>query len=199
VALGANSYPFAAHRRRDQTHQEHDMHSSEPFDNQEATEALNDEVRSLVAELNAAQAELVRLREEHLREHAELENTRKRQAREVEMSRKFANERLLASLLPVFDSLEAGIAAAHGESVQVREGLELTLRQLSKAVADSGMTTVDPLGEAFNPEHHQAIGVVPASAGHQPGTVAQVHQKGYLLNDRLLRPALVMVVKSDHD
>jgi molecular chaperone GrpE len=175
------------------------MHSSEPFGNQEATDSLNDEVRSLVAELDAAQAELVKLREEHLREHAELENTRKRQAREVEMSRKFANERLLASLLPVFDSLEAGIAAAHGESAQVREGLELTLRQLAKAAADSGMTAVDPLGDVFNPEHHQAIGVVPASAGQQPGTVAQVHQKGYLLNDRLLRPALVMVVKSDHD
>ncbi|HEV2606916.1 MAG TPA: nucleotide exchange factor GrpE [Xanthomonadaceae bacterium] len=199
MVLGANSYPFAAHRRRDPIHQEHDMHSSEPFDNPEATEALNDEVRSLVAELDAAQAELVKLREEHLREHAELENTRKRQAREVEMSRKFANERLLASLLPVFDSLEAGIAAAHGESKQVREGLELTLRQLTKAAADSGMTTVDPLGDAFNPEHHQAIGVAPVSAEHKPGTVAQVHQKGYLLNDRLLRPALVMVAKPDHD
>jgi len=175
------------------------MHTSEPFDNPEATEALNDEVRSLVAELDSAQAELVKLREEHLREHAELENTRKRQAREVEMSRKFANERLLASLLPVFDSLEAGIAAAHGESAQVREGLQLTLRQLTKAAADSGMTTVDPLGESFNPEHHQAIGVVPASPEHKPDTVTQVHQKGYLLNDRLLRPALVMAAKSDHD
>jgi len=170
------------------------MHSNEPFDN---PEAADDEIRALVAELDAAQVELAKLREEHLREHAELENTRKRQAREVEMSRKFANERLLASLLPVFDSLEAGIAAAHGESVQVREGLQLTLRQLTKAAADSGMTTVDPLGEAFNPEHHQAIGVVPSSAEHKPDTVAQVHQKGYLLNERLLRPALVMVAKSD--
>ena len=175
------------------------MHSSEPFDNQEATEALSDEIRSLVAELDTAQAELAKLREEHLREHAELENARKRQVREVEMSRKFANERLLASLLPVFDSLEAGIAAAHGESASVREGLQLTLRQLTKAATDSGMTTVDPLGEAFNPEHHQAIGVVPGSAEHKPDTVTQVHQKGYLLNDRLLRPALVMVAKSDHD
>ena len=170
------------------------MHSNEPFDN---PEAADDEIRALVAELDAAQVELAKLREEHLREHAELENTRKRQAREVEMSRKFANERLLASLLPVFDSLEAGIAAAHGESAQVREGLQLTLRQLTKAAADSGMTTVDPLGEAFNPEHHQAIGVVPSSAEHKPDTVAQVHQKGYLLNERLLRPALVMVAKSD--
>ena len=159
----------------------------------------NPEIETLLAELEAAQADNARLREEHLREHAELENTRKRQAREVEMGRRFANERLLASLLPVFDSLEAGIAAAHGESVQVREGLQLTLRQLTKAAADSGMTVIDPLGEAFNPEHHQAIGVMPVSAEHKPDTVTQVHQKGYLLNDRLLRPALVMVAKSDHD
>ena len=159
----------------------------------------NPEIAALLAELEVAQAELMRLREEHLREHAELENQRKRQAREVEMSRKFANERLLGSLLPVFDSLEAGIAAAHGESASVREGLQLTLRQLTKAATDSGMTTIDPIGEVFNPEHHQAIGMVPNTAEHAPGTVTQVHQKGYLLNERLLRPALVMVARSDHD
>ena len=172
---------------------------NDPFESSDASEILSAEVRALVAELDTAQAENKRLREEHLREHAELENTRKRQAREVEMGRKFANERLLASLLPVFDSLEAGITAAHGESVQVREGLQLTLRQLTKAATDSGMTTIDPLGEVFNPEQHQAIGMLPASAQHKPDTVTQVHQKGYLLNERLLRPALVMVAKSDHD
>jgi len=73
------------------------------------------------------------------------------------------------------------------------------LRQLSKAASDSGMTTIDPLGEVFNPEQHQAIGMVPSSAQHKPDTVTQVHQKGYLLNERLLRPALVMVAKSEHD
>jgi len=172
---------------------------NDAFDNADPTDALGAELRVLVAELDAAHAEMDKLREEHLREHAELENTRKRQAREVEMSRKFANERLLGSLLPVFDSLEAGIAAAHGESTQVREGLQLTLRQLSKAASDSGMTTIDPLGEVFNPEQHQAIGMVPSSAQHKPDTVTQVHQKGYLLNERLLRPALVMVAKSEHD
>jgi molecular chaperone GrpE len=180
------------------------MHTSEPFpndsfDSSDPSDALGAELRTLVAELDAAHAEMDKLRAEHLREHAELENTRKRQARDVEMSRKFANERLLGSLLPVFDSLEAGIAAAHGESTQVREGLQLTLRQLAKAAADNGMTTIDPLGGVFNPEHHQAIGVTPSSDQHKPGTVTQVHQKGYLLNDRLLRPALVMVAKSDHD
>jgi molecular chaperone GrpE len=180
------------------------MHTTEPFPNDpfessDPNDALGAEVRALVAELDAAHAEMEKLRAEHLREHAELENTRRRQAREVEISRKFANERLLASLLPVFDSLEAGIAAAHGESTQVREGLQLTLRQLAKAAADSGMATIDPLGQVFNPEHHQAIGMVPSSAEHKADTVAQVHQKGYLLNDRLLRPALVMVASSNQD
>lgn len=174
------------------------MQTTEPHPDAAST-IVHQDVEGLLAELEAVQAENAQLREDHLREHAELENQRKRQAREVEMGRRFANERLLASLLPVFDSLEAGIAAAHGESVQVREGLQLTLRQLDKAAADSGMVAIDPLGESFNPELHQAIGVVPANAEHQPGSVTQVHQKGYLLNDRLLRPALVMVAKSDHD
>lgn len=174
------------------------MQTTEPHPDASAS-TDNPEFEALLAELEAAQVELASLREEHLREHAELENQRKRQAREVELGRRFANERLLASLLPVFDSLEAGIAAAHGESVPVREGLQLTLRQLTKAAADSGMTVIDPLGEVFNPEHHQAIGVMPASTEHKPDTVTQVHQKGYLLNERLLRPALVMVAKSVHD
>ena len=153
------------------------------------------DVEALMAERDAALAELAKIREEFLREHAELENQRKRQARELEQSRKFANERLLGSLLPVFDSLEAGIAAAHGESAQVREGLQLTLRQLEKTAADNGLTVVDPIGQPFNPAFHQAIATAPASPAHQPDTVTQVHQKGYLLNDRLLRPALVIVAK----
>lgn len=175
------------------------MHTTEPFPDADASNGASPDLEILLNELDAARAEIASLREEHLREHAELENTRKRQAREVEIGRRFANERLLASLLPVFDSLEAGIAAAHGESASVREGLQLTLRQLTKAATDSGMTPVDPLGEVFSPEQHQAIGMVPSSPGHKPDTVTQVHQKGYLLNDRLLRPALVMVAKSDHD
>jgi molecular chaperone GrpE len=174
------------------------MQTTEPHPDASAS-SINPEIEALLAELETAQAENARLREEHLREHAELENQRKRQARELEMSRRFANERLLSSLLPVFDSLEAGIAAAHGESVQVREGLLLTLRQLEKTAADNGLTVVDPIGQTFNPEHHQAIGIVPSSEQHKPDTVTQVHQKGYLLNDRLLRPALVMVAKSEHD
>ena len=178
-----------------------DMQATEPNPHGQDADAsaIHPEIEALIAERDAAQAELARVREEFLREHAELENTRRRQAREVEQSRRFANERLLGSLLPVFDSLEAGIAAAQGQSPQVREGLELTLRQLLKVASDNGMTVVDPMGHVFNPEHHQAIAVLPAGERHEPDTVTQVHQKGYLLNERLLRPALVIVAKSDHD
>lgn len=165
----------------------------------ETDDEFDPEFDAIVAERDAAQAELAKMREQFLREHAELENTRKRLARDVEQSRKFANERLLGSLLPVFDSLEAGIAAVKDQPLPVREGLELTLRQLLKVASDNGMAVVDPMGHVFNPEHHQAIAVVPAGEQHPPDTVMQVHQKGYLLNERLLRPALVIVAKGEHD
>ena len=171
----------------------------QPTEPQTEPETALDDLSVLMAEFEAAKVEAAKLREAFLREHAELENARKRLDREVENSRRFANERLLASLLPVFDSLEAGIAAAHGESATVREGLELTLRQLTKAAGDSGLAVLDPLGQPFNPEHHQAIATAPASGDTAPNTVTVVHQKGYLLNDRLLRPALVIVAKSEHD
>ena len=146
----------------------------------------------LAAELEQLRAALGNLREEALRERAELDNQRKRLARDVDQARRFANERLLSELLPVLDSLEAGLAAAAAESGPLKEGLEATRRQLLKVGADFGMSQIDPQGEAFDPAWHQAISQVqdPAAA---PGSVVQVFQKGYSLNDRLLRPALVVV------
>ena len=132
----------------------------------------------LAAELEQLRAALGNLREEALRERAELDNQRKRLARDVDQARRFANERLLSELLPVLDSLEAG--------------LEATRRQLLKVGADFGMTQIDPQGEAFDPAWHQAISQVHDDAA-APGSVVQVFQKGYALNDRLLRPALVVV------
>ncbi len=150
----------------------------------------------LEAQLAAAQQQFADLREEWLRERAELDNQRKRQVRDLEQARKYANERLLGALLPVFDSLEAGLRAAHGESAEVREGLQLTLAQLTKVANDNGLAAVDPAGQVFNPEQQQAISTQPAGEA-KPGTVLQVFQKGYVLNDRLLRPALV-VVAAEH-
>ena len=147
-------------------------------------------------ELEALRAELEQLKAQSLVERADLENQRKRIAREIETARKFANERLLADLLPVFDSLDAGLAAAGADAGALRDGLELTYRQLLKVAADNGLSVVDPTGAAFNPEHHQAISQVDAGDA-APGSVVQVFQKGYLLNGRLLRPAMVVVARED--
>lgn len=156
----------------------------------------NDNSSLVTAELDAAKAELTQLREDSLRERADLENQRKRLERERDMARKFANERLLGELLPVIDSLEAGLNVPGDTAAHLRDGMELTLRQLLKVVNDNGLVAVDPAGLPFNPAQHQAMSMV-ASADHAPGHVVQVYQKGWLLNDRLLRPALVVV--SEHD
>lgn len=158
----------------------------------ETTAAAADAQQQLLGDLEQLKAAVAQMQEERLRERAELDNQRKRLARDVEQARKFANERLLGDLLPVFDSLDAGLAAAGTEPNPLREGLELTFKQLLKVAADNGLQRVDPVGQAFDPDRHQAISRTDI-AEHAPDTVVQVFQKGYLLNDRLLRPALVVV------
>jgi len=164
--------------------------------NQDAEVAPNNETADTAAQIEALQAELTQLREDTLRERAELDNQRKRMAREIDMARKFANERLLSELLPVIDSLEAGLSVQADTAVHLREGMELTLRQLLKVASDNGLVMVDPVGQPFDPERHQAMSMIDA-AGHAPGAVVQVYQKGWVLNERLLRPALVVVAKHD--
>lgn len=151
-----------------------------------------DAQEQLLGELEQLKAAVAQMQEERMRERAELDNQRKRLVRDVDMARKFANERLLGELLPVFDSLDAGLAAAGSEAGPLRDGLDLTYKQLLKVAADNGLQLIDPIGQPFNPEHHQAISRVEA-ANAGPDSVSQVFQKGYLLNERLLRPALVVV------
>lgn len=163
----------------------------------EAGSSPVNEIEALLGEVERLRATVVGLKDETLRERAELENQRKRLARDVELARKFANERLLSELLPVFDSLDAGLGAAAGDdAAALRAGLDLTLKQLLKVAGDNGLVVVDPLGQAFNPDLHQAISQADA-AGAEPGSILQVFQKGYLLNDRLLRPALVVVARHE--
>ncbi len=146
--------------------------------------------------IESLKAELEQLRAESLRERADLDNQRKRLARDLDTARKFANERLLADLLPVFDSLEAALLTAP-QNDPLRAGLELTLRQLHKVAEANGLVEVAPIpGDSFDPERHQAASVIEAQ-GVPPGAVAQTFQKGYVLNDRLLRPAMVVVAKHD--
>lgn len=156
------------------------------------------DAEALAAALERTQDELVQLKDERLRERAELENQRRRMLRDVENARRFANERLLEALLPVFDSLEAGLAASTSDTEKLREGMQLTLRQLLKAAEDGGLAQVDPAGQPFDADRHQAMSLA-ASPEHAPGTVVQVFQKGYVLNERLLRPALVVVAKDPNE
>lgn len=156
----------------------------------------SDELEALkakVAELEAANNEL---REVVLREKAELENQRRRLHRDLEQARRFANEKLLNDLLPVYDSLERGLAIEGGEIAAMREGLNLTLKELLRIAGNNGLVQVDPIDQPLDPERHHAVSMVDAP-GKAPGTVVTVLQKGYVLNDRLLRPALVAVAKDD--
>lgn len=153
-----------------------------------------DQLETLSLQLTEAEANLAGMRETLLRERAELENQRKRMARDMEQSLKFANEKLLRDLLPVFDGIESGLAVETADVVSMREGLGLTLRSLLKIGEGNGLQQVDPVGKTLDPERHHAVAVVDAP-GAAPGTVVNVMQKGYVLNGRLLRPALVSVAK----
>lgn len=133
-----------------------------------------------------------------MRTRAELENIRKRNQRDLENAHKFALEKFSTDLLQVWDSLELGHQAAQDDQVDVdklREGTELTLKLLVDVMNKYGIEQVDPEGEAFNPEYHQAMSMQERD-DVAPNTVVAVVQKGYLLNDRLLRPAMVMVSKA---
>jgi len=128
----------------------------------------------------------------YLRAVAELDNVRKRSAREAEQARKFGFERLAAEWLPVLDSLEMGLEAGVGASAEsLLEGKKATLRLMKTALERHGITEVSAAGEAFDPQVHEALTVQPSSADE--GSVIGVIQKGYVLNGRLLRPARVIV------
>ena len=150
-----------------------------------------DQLQARLAELESSNAEL---RETVLRERAEIENQRRRLHRDLEQARRFANEKLLNELLPVYDGLESGLAVNGGDVASMREGISLTLKALLKVAENHGMQQIDPLGQPLDPERHHAVSMVDAP-GAAAGTVVSVLQKGYVLNDRLLRPALVSVAK----
>lgn len=176
------------------------MQNNDPQSQDEAREGEQDDTRGTdIAQLEARVAELeasnAELRETVLREKAEIENQRRRLHRDLEQARRFANEKLLNELLPVYDGLEGGLAVAGGDLASMREGISLTLKSLLKVAENHGMAQIDPLGQPLDPDRHHAVSMVEAPDS-PPGTVVSVLQKGYVLNDRLLRPALVAVAKS---
>jgi molecular chaperone GrpE len=149
------------------------------------------------SELEALRREADEHRDRHLRAVAELDNLRKRTAREVDAARKFGAERLAQAILPVRDSLEAGVAAAEkaGHAALV-DGQRATLRLLDEAFNACGIREIDPAGQPFDPTKHEALSLMPA-ADVEPNTVLEVVQKGYELNERLLRAAKVLVAKEE--
>lgn len=146
--------------------------------------------------IESLRAELEQVRAQSLIDRADLENQRRRLERDVQNACRFANKQLLGDLLPVFDSMDAALVAA-GAAGPLRDGVELTLRELRRVTGNQGLVEIAPTpGDAFNPELHQAMSVVEAE-GVEAGAVAQLFQKGYRLNEQLLRPAMVAVAKSD--
>ena len=153
---------------------------------------VEDPMSVLQAELAMVKAQNTDLADQFLRAKAESENARRRADEEVSKARKFAVEAFAESLLPVADSLTAGLAIADATAEQLREGSEATLRQLKSALERHKVIEINPeAGAKFDPHQHQAISVVPAE--QEPNTVVMVLQKGYLIADRVLRPALVTV------
>lgn len=183
------------------THPDQAPHPSDaPFSPEEleAAQAANEadalaQLENLQAELAALQTRNAELADQALRAQAEAQNARRRADEEIAKGRKFAIEGFAESLLPVIDSLEAGLKAGNASAEQLREGTEATLRQLLSALERNKVVEVNPApGDKFDPASQQAISMAPAP-DQAPGTVVSVLQKGYLIADRVLRPALVTV------
>lgn len=152
----------------------------------------------LEVQLAAATAEAQDFKDRFLRSEAELENVRKRSEREIVKARRFALEKFAGDLLGVLDSLDMGQQAANQEGASlesVREGAELTLKMFIDTLTKHGVEQIDPTGEKFDPDEHEAM-VMQPSADAEPNTVLDTFQKGYKLNDRVLRPARVVVAKA---
>jgi len=180
----------------------HDVPQENLDENQTPTEQDTDNETAasdehLQQQLEEAEAKAKEHWDQLLRVKAEQENLRRRHEREVENAHKYALERFVQELLPVIDSLEMGADAAASEGAtleKVREGTELTLKMLLSTIEKFGIKAVHPEGESFNPEYHQAMSML-ESPEHAANTVMSVMQKGYTLNERLIRPAMVVVSK----
>jgi len=169
-----------------------DNQNDQPPENLSETAANDNAAPELGEQLAALQAKNQELVDQFLRAQADMQNTRRRADEEIAKARKFAVESFAESMLPVCDSLEAGLAHKDATPEVIREGAEVTLRQLKQALERNKVLEVAPAaGEKFDPKFHQAISMVPAE--QEPNTVVGLLQKGYTIADRVLRPALVTV------
>ena len=155
-------------------------------------------IAELERELAAAKATITQQQESVVRAAAEVDNVRRRAALDIEKAHKFALDKFVNELLPVLDNMERALSMADRENdalIPMIEGVELTLKSFIDGVSKFGVDVVNPEGQPFNPEHHQAM-AMQENAELAPNTVMAVMQKGYLLNGRLMRPAMVMVSKA---
>ncbi|WP_413402361.1 nucleotide exchange factor GrpE [Pseudoalteromonas sp. KJ71-7] len=156
------------------------------------------EIAMLYAELETAKQTIANQKDSVVRAAADVDNMRRRAAQDVEKAHKFALEKFANELLPVIDNLERAIEFSDKENETLKpllEGIDMTVKSFNDAVAKFGVEIVNPQGEQFNPEFHQAMSIQPSN-DVTPNTVLAVMQKGYTLNGRLLRPAMVMVSKA---
>jgi molecular chaperone GrpE len=177
------------------------MHTEKPDLNAEphpeagaARPAEPDVMPSLEEQLRTAELKAAEHHDAWLRAKAESENVRRRAQDDVSKAHKFGVEKLATDLLPVKDSLEAALAAEKDTVESLRAGVELTLRQLESVFERQSLKEINPVGEKFDPHQHQAISMLPSDK--EPNTVINVLQKGYLLHDRVVRPALVTVARA---
>jgi len=154
------------------------------------------------SEVESLQAKLKEAQEQSLRFQAEMQNVRRRSEIDVEKAHKFALEKFVKELLPVADSLEKAVESTEGQQessevvTSIREGVEMTLDLFKKSLAKFNVEELNPVGEPFDPQQHEAMSMVPAPNA-EPNSVVAVVQKGYLLNGRVVRPAMVMVAKAE--
>lgn len=178
-------------KQPDTSHPNQDYQSTEEMVAAQAAQE-SDALSKVHADLAALQAKSAELADQYLRAKAETENARRRAEDEIAKSRKFAIEAFADSMLPVVDSLEAGLTITDATLEQIREGAQATLRQLTSALERNKVMQINPtVGARFDPHQHQAISMVPSE--QEANTVVSVLQKGYLIAERVLRPALVVV------
>lgn len=171
-------------------------------DNQDKGAAEEAEENPPESEVDALKAQAQEFQEQMLRSQAEMQNVRRRAEIDVEKAHKFALEKFVKELLPVADSLEKAVESTEGHQeageqvASIREGVEMTLNLFMNSLKKFNVEQLDPVGEPFDPQKHEALSMVPAP-DVEPNSVVSVVQKGYMLNDRLVRPAMVMVAKAE--
>ncbi len=173
----------------------HDVQEQDGQEDDAILESPEKNANSLEVQLEYAQAKATENWNQYLRAKAEMDNLRRRNTKDLENAHKYGSEKFVTELLPVLDSMVLGLATEDASAESLHEGMELTFNMLKKMMEKLGIVEIDPLNEKFDADKHQAMTMQP-NADVAPNTVIAVMQKGYLLNERLIRPAMVMVSKA---